>query len=244
MRPLPPLRRRCESGGAPPDLQGRARPGRPAARLRPTPRRFPGCGCRESAASNGGTPIAPGRRSSDHRPVYKYSCAANPRNAPPGCRFGPGTAFRGAAPPLPRGNRRGGCSPRCRLRRPSSVHPFRPRSFCIIISLLEVPMSRTTTPEKSGRQAAVLLLLFAVFAGTLAMLAGKIHSLERQLARERRLAQADIAERDAVNRQLEKELDLLGNQAVLTEWRMAELEQLERELRRAAGRALAVASDR
>ena len=103
-------------------------------------------------------------------------------------------------------------------------------------------MSRTTTPEKSGRQAAVLLLLFAVFAGTLAMLAGKIHSLERQLARERRLAQADIAERDAVNRQLEKELDLLGNQAVLTEWRMAELEQLERELRRAADRALAVAS--
>lgn len=97
-------------------------------------------------------------------------------------------------------------------------------------------------PEAPGRRAAVLLTLCAVFAGVLALFLWKIHALERQLARERQAAEAGLAERDAINRELAKELELLDKQAALTQWRMAELEQLEREMRRLAGRARLIAS--
>lgn len=70
----------------------------------------------------------------------------------------------------------------------------------------------------------------------------KIQSLERQLVQERKAAEAGFAELDAINRELARELDLLHDQASLTQRRMAELERLEREVRRWAGRARLVAT--
>jgi murein DD-endopeptidase MepM/ murein hydrolase activator NlpD len=103
----------------------------------------------------------------------------------------------------------------------------------------EVPMSRKT-PKQSIPLEPVFLLLIALALGVVAAfmaLTAKIHSLERQLEKERRAAEASIAERDSINRKLERELDLLKDQAYLAQLRMAELERLEREMRRMANRA-------
>lgn len=96
-------------------------------------------------------------------------------------------------------------------------------------------------PAKPHRMVTICLLLAALSFSALVFHLFKIQSLERQLAKQRMAAEASIAEKDAVNRELRKELALLGNQAALTQRRVAELARMEREMLQLTGRARLVA---